>query len=317
MTSTRFGLKGDALKNHPFSNYKLELGKHLTKDAQGKLHPTQQLIEDVASLYLQAGNNDPKAIVIPDIARFIDNFEYKEGSKGFETAYAFQKELIDKAWEHVRKTRFPKASEKDFSTMHYIQDEREDFPAESHKFAPYGGRIDEWPQDPPRTKTTVKPYRKLGVGADNALLAYTLGPARNIEVENFKIMDFPHLLKDKHIPFHQAFQHMLRTRVAGHFLRETVEQNSDMNDYTLEVPLSASMDGEKPPTVPMVIMNGYKMAHKPAATVPDVSDFLPGQHQMAYQLSLARINRRSDFWQDTEKVPFLNYWYHTGKEPKV
>ncbi|MBX2861141.1 MAG: hypothetical protein KTR14_07895 [Vampirovibrio sp.] len=307
-SAPRFGLKDAALKQHPNFNYELTLGQHLTKDAQGALHPTQRLIQDVANLYLEAGENDPKALVIPDVAKFVDDFDYTEGSKSFETIHAFQRELMEKAWQTVRNTRFPKSEAEDFLTFHYLNKEG------VQERPPGGVRPDEWTLNN-ITQRKNRFSRQFQLGADVAMIGWTYGPIKGVQTQSLQLLDVSHALKDNQKSFKQMFQHTLEPHKAGHYLRDSVYDPAKLAPYTVDVPLKA-LNGKNPP-VPMVIMNGAKMAFKPPATNPDPVDYQDDRNQMMFYASLIKLNRGRSFWKETEKIPYLDYWYHTGKEPSA
>ncbi|MBX2860083.1 MAG: hypothetical protein KTR14_02530 [Vampirovibrio sp.] len=299
----RFGLKGDALKNHPNYHRKLVLGEDVVISKVHTLLPTDKLIQEVADVVLKDGLQDPRALVITNITDFFDKFDYTEGSRDFETVRAFQRKLFDEAWVRIKKARYSNTTEKDFSSV-YV--EFEDGPR-NRKGNPN-------PEDPAFMKTPkikFPLFRTYHFDSDDVLVGLSYGPIREVKGGNLKFFDFEQFMKDKKLTFRELFHPFLTEVASTHFLRgDFMDEVIDPYEFQVQT------KGKTKTIVPIIFFNNQSVIHGPSPTIPNSTEFVEGIHKRLLYRTSIKPNRLSQYWQLTDPVPFHVNYYHTNKRPK-
>ncbi|MBX2860183.1 MAG: hypothetical protein KTR14_03045 [Vampirovibrio sp.] len=300
-TDPRFGLKGKELKSHPAFNYQLHEGRDVTVSPKGDLSPTQFLIDTVTRHVSESELKDPRAIVLNGITNYIQNFEYKQGSKGFEKIHAFQDELFDGVWKNIHQNYYPGTARKDF-LVHKMT-------IEQARATPDHDQPVETPESTHYLKFPIP--STPSISADDVISAVSVGPYKNVKGAEYRLMDFPQYLEDTHQKFRNVFHHYSTAQSDGYNVKPS-HQGPKLDPYTVEVPLSDS-NGQR--TVPIVFMNNRTMALGIAPSEPHTSDFKAGVHQALLYRSSVRTNRQSAHWQQKQAFPFHTYWLHKNEPP--
>ncbi|MBX2860184.1 MAG: hypothetical protein KTR14_03050 [Vampirovibrio sp.] len=297
----RFGLKGEALKSHPAYNYQLQEGRDLLIDAQGDIRPTEALIDLVTQNVSETTLDKPRAIVLTGITNHINNFEYKQGSAGFQKIHAFQDKLFDAVWQNVHQSHYPKTRREDF-LIHKVNVEHSRTQHEERQ-----------PVNAPESIRSVKyPVPHVPhLPADDAFDAISIGPVSGIKGGNFRLMDFTQYLTDKGFKFREVFHHLSSAQTDGWLVRPE-HQGDKLDPYLVDIPVK---DKHGKPEVPLLFVNGRKIAQALGPTEPLAQDFRSRHHQLLLYRSSVRPKRQSSHWQQVQPFAYHDFWHQTNRPP--
>ncbi|MBX2861139.1 MAG: hypothetical protein KTR14_07885 [Vampirovibrio sp.] len=305
-SAPRFGLKGPDLFHHPNLQFKMVLGEHIMRDHKGELHPTPKLVEIAAKAMLDDSLDEPRALILTNIADFFHKFDYRDGSESWQKVQAFQDELTDAMWEKIRQEKFPQATEHDFLHYRYTL---EDGYSKAH-LIPRPSEASE------HTRARKYPLLRHApfISDDDIFQIFSIGPHDNVEGGSLKLVDFPQMMRDKNLQFKDVFYDE-KNEIRVCYSVKSRYLGKELAPYTYE--LKVQPRGENPrPDIPIVISNNQKLASGHGWIEPSSLNMVDGIHQYKMYRTSVKPKRDSAYWKSRNPFPYHNVWLVTGHPPK-